>query len=62
MARSKVRRTGSDSTTGGLEAAVLDGGGGVIMKEGHGLGETDETTMVVGRKADALWRRVVGRV
>ena len=40
--------------TGGVEALVLDGGGGVIIKEGHGLGETEETVMVVGEES---WTR-----
>lgn len=40
--------------TGGVEAPVLDGGGGVIIKEGHGLGETEETAMVVGEES---WTR-----
>jgi hypothetical protein len=40
--------------TGGVEAPVLDGAGGVIIKEGHGLGETEETVMVVGEES---WTR-----
>jgi hypothetical protein len=40
---------------GGVEAAVLDGVGRVITNEGLGLGETEETVIVVGReKVDAL--------
>jgi hypothetical protein len=45
---------------GGVEAAVLDGVGRVIANEGLGLGETEETAIVVvaPRKLDALWSRV----
>jgi hypothetical protein len=44
---------------GGVEAAVLDGVGRVITNEGLGLGETEETAIVVApRKLDALWSRV----
>jgi hypothetical protein len=39
--------TGSESRTGGVDAAVLDGGGGVIRNEGHGLDETEEIAMMV---------------
>ena len=50
----ELKRTGSGSTTGGLEAAVLDGGGGVIINEGHGLGEIEETAMMVSEES---WTR-----
>lgn len=40
-----MERTGSDSTTGGVEGAVLDGGPGVIAKEGLGLVESEDTVM-----------------
>jgi hypothetical protein len=40
--------------TGGVEAAVLDGGGGVIRNEGPGLDETEEIVMVVGGES---WTR-----
>ena len=43
-----MTRTGSESRTGGLEAAVLDGGGGVIRSEGDGLDEIEKADMVVG--------------
>jgi len=33
---------------GGVEAAVLDGVGRVITNEGLGLGETEESAIVVG--------------
>ena len=48
--------TGSESKVGGVEAAVLDGVGRVITNEGPGLGETEETVIVVCE--DALWSRV----
>lgn len=38
--------TGSESTMGGVEAAVLDGVGRLITKEGVGLGETEEIVIV----------------
>jgi hypothetical protein len=41
-----------------VEAAVLDGGGGVIMNEGPGLGETERTVMVVGGES---WTRLDSR-
>ena len=41
---------------GGVEAAVLDGVGRVITNEGLGLGETEETVIVVGgENLDTLW-------
>lgn len=33
---------------GGVEAAVLDGAGRVITNEGLGLGDAEETAIVVG--------------
>jgi hypothetical protein len=51
--------TVSGSRMGGVEAAVLEGVGVVITNEGAGLGETEETVIVVGREnLDALWSRV----
>lgn len=45
---------------GGVEAAVLDGVGTVITNDGLGLGETEETVIVVGGeiKAGRAWPRV----
>ena len=40
-------RTGSESPTGGVEAPVLEGPTGVMTNEGHGLGDAEETVMVV---------------
>ena len=42
-----MAHTGSESRIGGVDAAVLDGGGGVIRNEGHGLDETDEIVIMV---------------
>ena len=39
---------------GGVEAAVLEGGGGLITNEGSGLDETEETAMVV---SEETWTR-----
>ena len=39
---------------GGVEAAVLDGVGRLITNEGLGLGETEETVIVVSGEA---WTR-----
>jgi len=50
--------TGLESRIGGVEAAVLDGGGGVIANEGPGLGEAERTVMAVGGES---WTRS-GRV
>ena len=40
---------------GGVDAAVLDGVGSVIMNEGLGLGETEESAIVVSRET---WTRL----
>ena len=48
---------------GGVEAAVLDGVGRVITNEGLGLGETEETAIVVGgeeKPGRALVSRLLG--
>lgn len=37
----RLTGSGSESTTGGVEAAVLDGAAGVMTNGGHGLGETE---------------------
>lgn len=42
----ELERTGSDSTIGGVEGAVLDGGPGVIANEGLGLAETEDIVMM----------------
>ena len=51
---------------GGVEAAVLDGVGRVITNEGLGLGETEETVIVVGgvekSERDALWSLIARTV
>lgn len=45
---------------GGVEAAVLDGVGTVMTNDGLGLGETEETVIVVDREIRA--RRALSRV
>jgi hypothetical protein len=48
---------------GGVEAAVLDGGGGVMRIEGHGLDEAEKAVIIVvdGEKVGRAWTRVPGR-
>jgi hypothetical protein len=46
-----ILRTGSELTRRGVEAPVLEGGAGVMTKEGGGLDETEEAGIVVCDKS-----------